>query len=271
MLPWPVDRPLKTSVQQLPVSLLPQGQGHRHGNQYDSLSVPSTPSRKFCFHLPPSLSGFWVTAQSQVQFWSYKCDLDIRVTSSDFIRSYINSLSQTPPSREATWSQWGLWATSLLQASALQFSSERLLIIYRVYKCFTNCRGIWKLQGEKRAFSERTHRVLDRSKNICLFPMSLLSLERKYFLLLLAKEKKISRTCEKYYIMLQSYVLRQMHIKTTMGYHYTPVSMARIQNTDIKPLNVKCWRGCGAGGLSLTAGEVARWYRHLGSQFSGFL
>lgn len=203
VLPWPVERPLKTSVLQLPVSLLLQGQGHRHGSQCDSLSFPSTPSQKFHSHVSPSPSGFWVTSQSQVQFWSYECDLDITVTSSDFIRSYINDLSQTPPSREATWSQWDLGATSLLQASALQFSFERPPITYGVYKCFTNCGVISKLKGEK-AFSERTQRVLDRSKNICLFPMSLLSLEKKYFLLLLAKEKKISRKCEKYYIMLQS-------------------------------------------------------------------
>lgn len=32
VLPWPVECPLKTSVLQLPVSLLPQGQGHRHGS-----------------------------------------------------------------------------------------------------------------------------------------------------------------------------------------------------------------------------------------------
>ena len=33
-----------------------------------------------------------------------------------------------------------------------------------------------------------------------------------------------------------------MQIETPMRYHYTPISMAKIQNTG----NVKCWRGCGA-------------------------
>lgn len=34
-----------------------------------------------------------------------------------------------------------------------------------------------------------------------------------------------------------SYVIREMHIKTTMRYHWTPIRMAKIQKTD----NTKCW------------------------------
>ena len=40
-----------------------------------------------------------------------------------------------------------------------------------------------------------------------------------------------------------SFVIREMQIKT-MRYHYIPIKMTKIQNTD----NNKCWRGCGATG-----------------------
>ena len=45
-----------------------------------------------------------------------------------------------------------------------------------------------------------------------------------------------------------SCIIREIHIKTTMRYHLTPIRTDAIK----KPTNNKCWRGCGENGTLLT-------------------
>ena len=51
------------------------------------------------------------------------------------------------------------------------------------------------------------------------------------------------------------YVIREMQVKTTR-YHYTPIKIGKIQNTE----NTKCWQGCEATELSFIVDENTKWY-----------
>lgn len=56
------------------------------------------------------------------------------------------------------------------------------------------------------------------------------------------------------------YVIRELPIKTIGSYLYTPIRIAKIQNTE----NTKYRRGCGASGTLIHTGGNEKWLSHFG-------
>ena len=58
-----------------------------------------------------------------------------------------------------------------------------------------------------------------------------------------------------------------MQIKTTVRYHFTPITVAYYFRKEVRMGN-KFWRGCGVIG-TLNHGNV-KWYSSCGGQFGSF-
>ena len=55
-----------------------------------------------------------------------------------------------------------------------------------------------------------------------------------------------------------SLAIREMQIKVTMRYHYTPIKIDKIKNNDIS----KHWQGCREGGSFMHCWWYVKWYSH---------
>ena len=55
-------------------------------------------------------------------------------------------------------------------------------------------------------------------------------------------------------------IIRELHIKTSMGYHLTPVRIAVIKETK----DNKCWERCEEKGTLVSVGEYGNWCSHRG-------
>ena len=58
--------------------------------------------------------------------------------------------------------------------------------------------------------------------------------------------------------------IREMHIKTTMSYHFKLSRIATVKQAN----NNKCWPGCGKLEPLHTAGKIVKWYSHIGKPIS---
>jgi hypothetical protein len=64
-----------------------------------------------------------------------------------------------------------------------------------------------------------------------------------------------------------SMAIKEMQIRATLRFHFSPVRMATIKNTK----NNKCWQGCGEKEPLYAAGGNVYQYNHYGKQYGGSL
>ena len=126
-------------------------------------------------------------------------------------------------------------------------------LISRIYRHITQLYKKERKRKKERREEKRKGRKEERKKEVEDL--------NKYFSKDRQMAKKHMKRCS------TRLIIREMQVKITMRYCFTPVRMVIIK----KSTNSKCWEGCGRKGSLLHCWGNIDWYKHCGEHCGGSL